>query len=412
MKKLIISWLFIIYIFSSITTNAKNKYSVTNGTITESKSGVVLTAKGNELYSWCSVDPKSIGLSLENAKNVVAKIKNSGSDDVNILLWAVGRNGWNCSAGAATVLAGESADVFCNLLAKFPDDTPMLDRNKISRIEVMILKPKDGAQVTITELNSCGYIAEPKQNIDRILVPEIYNCKAAAGKRVKYKLSSKSNLYGVLYLPKDWQKGKSYPMIVEYPGNIFYTAKCYSTGLPDQCTIGYGISKGEGVILLSLPFVDYSSNTVVKNGWGNPDDTADYTIKMVNDICKNYGADRGSIVLTGFSRGAIACGYIGLRNKDIASLWAAIHCCQHYDGDGWKGAVYKDAILRLKNGLNIPQFHTDNNDQALKDMLTSANINVTYAKSKLNMHACDMFLDNRPSTEKLRKWFWSIVLSE
>ncbi len=399
----------VFYILIGFTSQAAPKFSVNNGIIIESQLGIVLKADHDEQYSWFSLDPKSINLQCGRARNITAEIMNTGSCEVEVLLWAVGANGWNSSAGKVTIASGESATAVCDLRAQFTDGTPKLDPNNISHIEIMIIKPKDGAEITVRKLQCEGDEPEFVVNKDRVFIPELSEEKPVAGLRVKYSIAGKGDLYGVLYLPEDWEKGKSYPMIVEFPGNIFYTANCYSTGLPDQCAIGYGISKGKDVILLSLPFVDYSTNSVETNGWGDPDDTVDYTIKMVEEICQRYGADKDRIMLTGFSRGAIACGFIGLRTPEIASLWSAIHCCQHFDGDGWKGAKYEDAELRLLNGLDIPQFHTDNVRENLKTMMSEAGVNATYVKSKLGAHACDMFLDDRASTEELRRWFWSVV---
>ena len=89
---------------------------------------------------------------------------------------------------------------------------------------------------------------------------------------------------------------------------------CYSTGLPDQCVIGYGMTKGKGAICLDMPIVDRATGKIAENGCGNADDTADYVMRMVAEVCAKFGGDRENIVLTGFSRGAIACGYIGLRD--------------------------------------------------------------------------------------------------
>ncbi len=399
----------VFYILISFTCGATPKYSVSNGAIEKSQKGIILNADHREQYSWLRVDSESIDLQCGRAKNITAEIRNTGSCKVEVLLWAVGANGWNSSAGKVAIASGESATAVCDLRAQFTDGTYKLDPNNISHVEIMIVKPKEGAEITVGKLQCEGDEPEFVANKDRVYIPEISEGNPAAGRRVRYSIADKGDLYGVLSLPEDWQKGKSYPMIVEFPGNIFYTPSCYSTGLPDQCTIGYGISKGKGAILLSLPFVDYSTNTVETNGWGDPDDTVDYTIKMVEEICERYGADRDRIMLTGFSRGAIACGFIGLRTPEIASLWSAIHCCQHYDGDGWKGAKYEDAELRLQNGLDIPQFHTDNEKVNLKTMLSEAGVDATYVRSKLGAHACDMFLDDRASTEELRRWFWSVV---
>jgi hypothetical protein len=34
---------------------------------------------------------------------------------------------------------------------------------------------------------------------------------------------------------------------------------------------------------------------------------------------------------------------------------------------------------------------------------------VTHVSSGLGAHACAMFLDERPSTQQLRQWFWGLV---
>ena len=91
-----------------------------------------------------------------------------------------------------------------------------------------------------------------------------------------------------------------------------------------------------------MPFLDRDTGKIAENGWGNADDTADYVMRMVAEVCAKFGGDRENVVLTGFSRGAIACGYIGLRNDRIAALWKGFHACQHSDGAAWNGATYQE----------------------------------------------------------------------
>jgi hypothetical protein len=165
-----------------------------------------------------------------------------------------------------------------------------------------------------------------------------------------------TDIHAVLHLPEDWRAGRRFPVIVELPGNNFFTSGCYSTGRPEQFLIGHGIARGRAAICLGMPFIDRGSGTIAESGWGNPDDTVDYVIRMVDDVCQRFGGDRDTLVLTGFSRGALACGFIGLRNDHIATLRKGFHACQHYDGDGWGGATA-------------------------------------------------MFLDDRESTRQLRQWF-------
>ena len=95
-----------------------------------------------------------------------------------------------------------------------------------------------------------------------------------------------------------------------------------------------------------MPFLDRATDTIAENAWGNADDTADYLMRLVAEVCDKFGGDRENLVLTGFSRGAIACGYIGLRNDDIAKLWKGFHACQHTDGSNWNGATMASAIER------------------------------------------------------------------
>lgn len=178
------------------------------------------------------------------------------------------------------------------------------------------------------ELTAQGDAPEWNRPPGRIDVPAVEDSAPAPGRRVRYRLpgDATTGIYSVLNLPEDWQPGKQYPVIVEYPGNIFFAPACYSTGLPDQCVIGYGMTKGKHAICLGMPFVDHTAGKLAENGWGNVGDTADYVMRTVAEVCEKFGGDRGNLVLTGFSRGAIACGYIGLREVTDAQTAKADDC--------------------------------------------------------------------------------------
>jgi hypothetical protein len=198
-------------------------------------------------------------------------------------------------------------------------------------------------------------------------------------------------------------------VIIEFPGNVFYASACYSTGLPEQCVIGYGITRGKGAICAGVPFVDSAIAKPVENGWGNADHTAEYAMRVVDEICRKFGGDPENVLLTGFSRGAIACGYIGLRHEAIAALWKGFHAYQHYDGDGWNGATLEGAIERAERFRGKAVFQTDNPREKFQPVMDVMKTNVTWAISGLGFHSTSMFLDNRPSTEQLRAWFWQLV---
>jgi hypothetical protein len=228
---------------------------------------------------------------------------------------------------------------------------------------------------------------------------------------VRYRLQAdkKSRIYCILNLPADWKRGKKYPVIVEYPGNVFFGPACYSTGLPEQCVIGYGMTKGNGAICLGMPFVDRAQGGVAENGWGNADDTSDYAMRAVAEICDRFGGDRENLVLTGFSRGAIACGYIGLRNQKIAALWKGFHACQHSDGANWNGSTMEGAIERAARFRGQGVFQTDNSPEKFQPVMDAMKTKVIWAQSGLHFHSTAMFLDDRPSTQQLRDWFWNLV---
>jgi hypothetical protein len=68
-------------------------------------------------------------------------------------------------------------------------------------------------------------------------------------------------------------------------------------------------------------------------------------------LCAEYGADESKVILAGFSRGAIACNYIGLYDEKIAEIWCGFIAHSHYDGvRGWnyKGSDRISARKRLK----------------------------------------------------------------
>ena len=50
---------------------------------------------------------------------------------------------------------------------------------------------------------------------------------------------------------------------------------------------------------------------------------------------ERYGGDPSSVFITGFSRGAIATGYIGLSSDEMADIWLGFLPHSHHDGGSW-----------------------------------------------------------------------------
>jgi len=166
-----------------------------------------------------------------------------------------------------------------------------------------------------------------------LVVPAMVGGVPAPGRRVKQTTAGWENtqVHHALYLPVDWQPEMRYPVIVEYAGNGPFTSPYgdVSTGKVEGSCMGYGISGGQGVIWVCMPCLDNAGARNVTSWWGNHPEykvqpTIDYCMATLRMICERYGGDPTKVFLAGFSRGSIACNYIGLHNdawtlRDIPS---------------------------------------------------------------------------------------------
>ncbi|NRB27341.1 MAG: hypothetical protein HRU37_06630 [Roseibacillus sp.] len=209
-----------------------------------------------------------------------------------------------------------------------------------------------------------------------LTVPGLSEGKPGPGKRVKVTVPGYdgTKVYHVLYLPTDWHPDRKYPVLVEYAGNGPYRNRYgdISSGLVEGSGMGYGISAGKGYLWLCLPYLNGEGTTNVKSWWGSkpghdPLPTVNYCLEAVKLACASYGGDREKLVLCGFSRGAIACNFIGLHNDRISGLWRAFIPYSHYDGVrkwGYPGADRDSALQRLRRLGQRPQFICGEGDNA------------------------------------------------
>lgn len=169
-----------------------------------------------------------------------------------------------------------------------------------------------------------------------IRVPPVEDAEPAPGKRVKQQLPEYegTKLFHVVALPTNWSRERTWPLLVEYPGNGPYENKLgdANSGFVEDCNLAYGLAGGRDYICLTLPFVDPVKKEHQRQWWGDAQATVDYCLAAVELVCREWGGDRDKLVLCGFSRGAIACNYIGLRNDKIAKLWNCFVAHSHYDG--------------------------------------------------------------------------------
>ena len=102
-------------------------------------------------------------------------------------------------------------------------------------------------------------------------------------------------------------------------------------GSVETSSLGYGISLGR-YIVLDLPYV--SANRKYNEGiwWGDIGATVAYAKRAVPAVLAEYGGNSSQVLLSGFSRGAIAVSFIGLYDDEIAKLWTAFFPHVHMDG--------------------------------------------------------------------------------
>ncbi|MCA9214087.1 MAG: hypothetical protein KDB27_13540 [Planctomycetales bacterium] len=254
-------------------------------------------------------------------------------------------------------------------------------------------------------------------------VPQMTSGNAAPGMRVKQRLPGYPDaVYHALYLPTDWNRNNKYPIIVELAGNGPFTNPYgdVSTGYVEGSKLGYGIASGQKAIWLCAPFVNNAGSANVQTWWGNePDHDAEPTVtylkKLVPFVCENYGGDANRVLLTGFSRGAIACNYIGLHDDEIASLWKAMILYSHYDGVhkwSYPESDTDSAKQRLKRLGDCPQlicsevFDGPTNIAGTRKFIASTQIKVraTYLSTGFRNHNDAWILRPSDARRMLRLW--------
>ena len=249
-------------------------------------------------------------------------------------------------------------------------------------------------------------------------VPALSDGPPAAGKRVKQGLH-------VLYLPTDWKAGVQMPVIVELAGNGGFTSKQgdISTGLPEGSNLGFGLSGGKGFIWLCAPYLNAKGDEIAIKWWGDaptydPQPTLKYLRDTVKNVCRDYGGDESKVLLCGFSRGAIACNFLGLHDDETAKLWCGFFAYSHYDGvKKWPypSSDRDSALTRLKRLGNRPQFicgennGTEATEQYLRPLLPNADL--TFLSTGFLNHNDAWTLRPSPARERAREWLKRVTSS-
>jgi hypothetical protein len=247
-----------------------------------------------------------------------------------------------------------------------------------------------------------------------LTTPQVIDVGPAPGLRVRQTLPEyrTTSIHHAVYLPVNWHPNRRFPVIVEYAGNGNYRNSYgdVSEGVPEGSNLGYGISGGKGFLWVCLPYVDKDAKRNQTLWWGDIDATVDYCRKAVASICREFGGDPRSIFLAGFSRGAIACNYIGLRDDEIARLWLGFIPYSHYDGvRTWP---YPDcdrtsAIGRLQRLRGRAQFIIQENSvEQTREYLQSTGIRApfTFVTLPYRNHNDSWVLRDIPARRQVRAW--------
>ena len=298
------------------------------------------------------------GWNLSEFRFVEFDLHNPGDRTASLSCWVFAPNGWGglgtCprDSGVTVLEPGERAKVLLDLHARFIGQhhegfCKVIDASHIDYAEVIYHLPPGSAAVPIevVAIRAVGSAGDHTRHdiAGRLRVPEITGGEPAAGKRVR-------DDRHVLYLPTDWRPGsdKKYPIIIEYPGNVFYNQFCYSPGKTEYGRLGWGLAKdlgdpdiaGDGFIWLNLPFINRHGEEQI-SGFGDAQKTVDYCLKTLDGVANSYGGDLDAVIYTGFSRGSLAANYIGLRSPQISGLIRGWHRAPTRrapaDEGGWGG---------------------------------------------------------------------------
>jgi len=178
------------------------------------------------------------------------------------------------------------------------------------------------------------------------------------GKRVAVTESEYINtqVHHSLYLPENYNSLTKCPIIVKFTGN--YYPESGSTGEVEGANLGYSLTLGKDFIWVVLPFIAVNHLNNEKTWWRDLDATTEYARRCIPRIIKNYKGDSATVILCGFSRGAIAVSYVGLHDDATSKLWTAFFTSDHFDGEReWSSwgmplekyrAEAKSRLLRIK----------------------------------------------------------------
>ena len=182
----------------------------------------------------------------------------------------------------------------------------------------------------------------------------------AAGLRLRciapeYAAAGNGAVAHLVALPADWIEGRRYPVLVEYAPNRYQGAGAFGplscTGTTADCRMGFYLAGAPGraecglaYLWVCMPLIacdravpdDRTRQREATRWWGAEGEgpaliadlvgqrlAAEYLRANLPRVCARFGGDPGRVALLGFSRGAIAGGWIGRSDDATAALFRA-----------------------------------------------------------------------------------------
>jgi hypothetical protein len=167
-----------------------------------------------------------------------------------------------------------------------------------------------------------------------------------------------------------------------------------------------------------MPYVNTLEGRNQLIWWGDVEATVRYARNTVRRVCEQYGGDPAAVILSGFSRGAIGCNYIGLHDDEIAGVWAAFIPYSHYDGviTTWPypEADRASALERLKRLNGRPVFVCrEGSIESTRSYIESTGIQAPFTFQRIGFrnHNDAWALRDIPERRAVRRWLEQVLAS-
>ena len=249
--------------------------------------------------------------------------------------------------------------------------------------------------------------------VDEPARPAMTDGEAAPGKWVRQYADEYrgTRVFHALYLPTNWRPGGKYPVIVEYAPNQWAPARL--TGKVEDCRMGFYLAAGRDFIWVVMPYVDPVKKENVVLWWGDEDATVKYCVANLRRICEQYGGDQNAVFITGFSRGAIACGYLGLRDETAADIWLAFLPHSHIDGGRFtpKGARERLARTRGRATFVTCGSKDDGRNESPKGAAILRELKFPVVEREIaGLEHTDLWIEkDSPTRREMREWIAEVL---